>query len=58
MRSREGSKRSGEISPMTTSPRWKGKKEKLLGLLQQKYGYAKDKAEQEYKDFIDRLKGK
>ena len=35
-----------------------GKKEKLLGLLQQKYGYAKDKAEQEYKDFIDRLKGK
>jgi uncharacterized protein YjbJ (UPF0337 family) len=35
-----------------------GKKEKLLGLLQQKYGYAKDKAEQEYKDFIGRLKGK
>jgi uncharacterized protein YjbJ (UPF0337 family) len=35
-----------------------GKKEKLLGLLQQKYGYAKDKAEQEYKDFIDRYKGK
>ena len=35
-----------------------GKKEKLLGLLQQKYGYAKDKAEQEYKDFIGRHKGK
>jgi len=35
-----------------------GKKEKLLGLLQQKYGYAKDKAEQEYKDFIGRYKGK
>ena len=35
-----------------------GKKEKLLGILQQKYGYAKDKAEQEYKDFIDRHKGK
>jgi uncharacterized protein YjbJ (UPF0337 family) len=35
-----------------------GKKEKLLGLLQQRYGYAKDKAEQEYKDFIGRLKGK
>jgi len=26
--------------------------------LQQKYGYAKDKAEQEYKDFIGRYKGK
>lgn len=35
-----------------------GKKEKLLGILQQKYGYAKDKAEQEYKDFIGRYKGK
>ena len=35
-----------------------GKKDKLLGLLQQKYGYAKDKAEQEYKDFIVRYKGK
>jgi uncharacterized protein YjbJ (UPF0337 family) len=35
-----------------------GKKEKLLGLLRQKYGYAKDKAEQEYKDFIGRYKGK
>jgi len=35
-----------------------GRKEKLLGLLQQKYGYAKDKAEQEYKDFIGRYKGK
>ena len=35
--------------------RWKDI-EKLLGLLQQKYGYAKDKAEQEYKDFIGRYK--
>jgi uncharacterized protein YjbJ (UPF0337 family) len=35
-----------------------GNKEKLLGILQQKYGYAKDKAEQEYKDFIGRYKGK
>jgi uncharacterized protein YjbJ (UPF0337 family) len=35
-----------------------GNKEKLLGLLQQKYGYAKDKAEKEYKDFIVRYKGK
>ena len=35
-----------------------GSKEKLLGILQQKYGYAKDKAEQEYKGFIGRYKGK
>ena len=35
-----------------------GNTEKLLGILQQKYGYAKDKAEQEYKDFIGRYKGK
>ena len=35
-----------------------GNQEKLLGLLQLKYGYAKDKAEQEYKDFIGRYKGK
>jgi uncharacterized protein YjbJ (UPF0337 family) len=30
--------------------RVEGNKEELLGLLQQKYGYAKDKAEQEYKE--------
>ncbi len=35
-----------------------GKKEKLLGILQQKYGYAKDKAEQEYNSFIGRYKEK
>ena len=35
-----------------------GNTEKLLGILQQKYGYAEDKAEQEYKDFIGRYKGK
>ena len=35
-----------------------GNKDKLLGLLQKKYGYAKDKAEQEYKDFRGRYKGK
>jgi uncharacterized protein YjbJ (UPF0337 family) len=35
-----------------------GNKEKLLGLLQQRYGYAKDKAEKEYMDFIGRYKGK
>ena len=33
-----------------------GKKEKLLGLLQKKYGYAKDKAEKEYEEFIGRYK--
>jgi uncharacterized protein YjbJ (UPF0337 family) len=29
-----------------------GKAEKLVGLLQTKYGYSKDKAEEEYKGFI------
>lgn len=29
-----------------------GKAEKLLGLLQTRYGYSKDKAEEEYKEFI------
>lgn len=33
-----------------------GKREKLLGLLQRKYGYAEDRAEQEYNEFIDRYK--
>jgi uncharacterized protein YjbJ (UPF0337 family) len=33
-----------------------GKEEQLLGLLQQKYGYAKEKAEEEYKKFIDRYR--
>jgi uncharacterized protein YjbJ (UPF0337 family) len=31
-----------------------GQKEKLVGVLQTKYGYAKDKAEDEYKTFIGR----
>jgi len=31
-----------------------GKEEKLLGLLQKRHGYAKDKAEQEYKEFMKR----
>lgn len=35
-----------------------GKKDKLLGLLQQLYGYSKYRAEQEYDDFIARYKGK
>jgi uncharacterized protein YjbJ (UPF0337 family) len=33
-----------------------GQKEKLVGVLQTKYGYAKDKAEAEYKSFIDKQK--
>jgi uncharacterized protein YjbJ (UPF0337 family) len=33
-----------------------GEKEKLVGVLQTKYGYAKDNAEKEYKEFIDRQK--
>jgi uncharacterized protein YjbJ (UPF0337 family) len=31
-----------------------GKQEKLVGLLQSKYGYSKDKAEEEYEKFISR----
>jgi len=31
-----------------------GKSDQLLGLLQQRYGYARDKAEEEYKRFTDR----
>ena len=31
-----------------------GQQEKLVGLLQSKYGYSKDKAEEEYKKFISR----
>jgi len=30
-----------------------GEKEKLVGVLQTKYGYAKEKAEEEYKSFLD-----
>ncbi len=30
-----------------------GEKEKLLGILQTKYGYAKDKAEKEYEEFLE-----
>jgi len=33
-----------------------GEKEKLLGVLQTKYGYVKEKAEAEYKSFIDKQK--
>ncbi len=31
-----------------------GRSEQLLGLLQQRYGYARDKAEEEYKRFTER----
>ena len=31
-----------------------GKSKQLLGLLQQRYGYARDKAEEEYKRFNER----
>jgi len=33
-----------------------GEKEKLVGVLRTKYGYAKDKAEVEYKSFVEKLK--
>ncbi len=33
-----------------------GEKEKLVGILQSKYGYAKEKAEEEYKSFLGRQK--
>lgn len=33
-----------------------GESEKLLGFLQTKYGYEKDKAQKEYNDFINRHK--
>lgn len=31
-----------------------GHKDALIGILQQKYGYEKDKAEEEYKLFLDK----
>lgn len=33
-----------------------GKQEKLAGLLQKKYGYSKDEAEEQYKRFLDKYK--
>jgi uncharacterized protein YjbJ (UPF0337 family) len=30
-----------------------GQEEKLLGLLQQRYGYARDEAEKEFRDFME-----
>jgi len=35
-----------------------GSEEKLLGLIQQRYGYTKEKAEMEYDKFITRLQKK
>jgi uncharacterized protein YjbJ (UPF0337 family) len=34
-----------------------GRSERLVGLLQLHYGYAKDKAEEEYKRFVDQWSG-
>ena len=31
-----------------------GKKEKLMGLLQSRYGWSREQAEREYRDFMDR----
>jgi uncharacterized protein YjbJ (UPF0337 family) len=31
-----------------------GREDKLVGLLQKKYGYARDKAQQEYDEFMNR----
>lgn len=36
--------------------RIEGQQEKLVGVLQEKYGYSKDKAEEEYNDFLDKHK--
>lgn len=36
--------------------RIEGQQEKLVGVLQEKYGYSKDKAEEEYNDFVDKHK--
>ncbi len=33
-----------------------GHKEKIVGTLQTKYGYSKEKAEEEYKSFLDKHK--
>ena len=33
-----------------------GKAEKLVGILQEKYGYSKDKAQEEYNKFMDNHK--
>jgi uncharacterized protein YjbJ (UPF0337 family) len=37
--------------------RAEGKADQVIGLLQQKYGYARDKAEQEYNRFNDQWGG-
>ncbi|MCE5201081.1 MAG: CsbD family protein [Synergistaceae bacterium] len=33
-----------------------GEKDKLVGLLQTKYGYEKDRAQKEYKEFLEKHK--
>jgi len=32
-----------------------GKRDQVIGLIQEKYGYAREKAEEEYDDFVDSL---
>ena len=34
--------------------RSEGKAEQLIGLIQKQYGYARDRAEKEYDEFVDR----
>lgn len=34
-----------------------GKRDKIIGKLQERYGYAKERAEKEWGDFADTLKG-
>ena len=38
--------------------RAEGKADQMIGLLQRHYGYARDKAEEEYKTFLDRYPAK
>jgi uncharacterized protein YjbJ (UPF0337 family) len=35
--------------------RAKGRRDQLVGLLQEKYGYAREEAEDEFDDFLDEL---
>ena len=35
--------------------RIEGQSDQMVGLLQEKYGYAREKAQKEYKDFVDSL---
>ena len=56
----EGDQRGGQrkVGKLTDDDltQIEGKEEQLLGLLQKRCGYAKEKAEQEYKGFIGRYR--